>query len=172
MIRWLVLASLVAEISPAHAGEPRFAFVDLAKALEETRDGKAAQARLKAEFERKQQELDQRQEALKRQKEDLDRKGPVLQPEALAREQQRLQEQFVALQAHFTKSSRELGESQARATSPILQGLQTAARQVGERNGFVAVFERSAAVWFPSALDITAEVVRSYDTREKQPAAH
>jgi outer membrane protein len=169
--RGSALACMIAMGSAAYAAEPRFAFVDLAKDLEETRDGKAAQVRLKAEFERKQRELDQRQESLRRQKEDLDRRAAILRPEVLTREQEKLQEQFIALQSTFTKLQRELAESQARATSPILQGLQVAAAQVGERNGFTAVFERSSAVWFPASVDITNEVIRRYDTGKK-PAEH
>src|SRR5579864_4668710 len=87
--------------------ETKFAYVDLQRALEETEDGKKAKAKLKSDFDRKQQELDQKQEELKKMKEAFDKKAQLMKPEALQKEQKELQDRFVELQNIYARLQKE-----------------------------------------------------------------
>src|SRR5439155_9684109 len=93
---------------PALAATGKFAFVDLQRALEETNDGKAAKAKLKADFDRKQKELDEKQDELKKMQENLKKKAEIMKPEALQKEQKDFQERFVALQEIYARLQKEL----------------------------------------------------------------
>ena len=71
-IAYALLGGVAARAAQA---QEKIAFVDLQRALEETKDGQAAKNRLKSDFDQKQKELDAKQEELKKMKEDFDKKS-------------------------------------------------------------------------------------------------
>ena len=159
----LVTSGVTARI--ARADDSKIAYVDLQRALEETNDGKAAKAKLKSDFEKKQQELDAKQEELKKMKEDLDKKMALMKPEALQKAQQDLQQRFLALQETFQRLQKDLAVKEQDATRGILARLSQVVQGVAEREHFSIVLERnSAVVYGQPSLDITNEVIRLYNS--------
>ncbi len=148
----------------AHADD-RIAFVDLQRALEETNDGKAAKNRLKSDFDKKQQELDAKQEELKKLKEAFDKKASLMKPEALQKEQSDLQGRFMQLQDTFSRLQKDLAAKEQEATRGILGKLTLVVQKIAEREHFAMVLERSSSVvWGQPSLDVTNEVIRTYNT--------
>jgi outer membrane protein len=149
----------------AAQAEDRIAFVDLQRALEETNDGKAAKARLKSDFDKKQQELDAKQEELKKLKEAFDKKASLMKPEALQKEQADLQGRFMQLQDTFQRLQKDLAAKEQEATRGILGKLTLVVQKIAEREHFAMVLERSSSVvWGQPALDVTNEVIRTYNS--------
>lgn len=170
--RSLVAASLftalgTAAVAPvAHAAEQKLAYVDLQKALEETDDGKKAKARLKSDFEKKQKELDEKQDELKKMKDEFDKKAPMMKPEAQQAEAKKLQDRFVELQQIYARLQQDLAKKEQDATGGILRKLQMVVGQIAEKQNFTLVLEKnSSVVWGAASLDITAEVIRSYNAQ-------
>jgi outer membrane protein len=150
--------------TPAFAVTGKFAFVDLQRALEETDDGKKAKAKLKSDFDRKQQELDAKQEELKKMKEAFDKKAQLMKPEALQKEQKELQDRFVELQTIYQRLQKDLAEKEQAATRGIFTKLQAVVGKIADRDKFDMVLEKNAAVvWGQPSLDITNEVIRMYN---------
>jgi outer membrane protein len=164
----LALVLGAAQIDAAAAAESdKFAFVDLQRALEETNDGKAAKAKLKTEFERKQKELNDKTEELKKMKEALDKKSALMKEDALRKEGADLQQRFMQLQETYNRLQGELQTKEQDATRGILQKLQMVVAKIAEREHFVMVFERqSSVVWGQPSLDITNEVIRMYNSSQ------
>jgi outer membrane protein len=159
----LVTGGLTARI--ARADDSKIAYVDLQRALEETNEGKAAKAKLKSDFDKKQQELDAKQEEIKKMKEDLDKKSSLMKPEALQKAQQDLQTRFVQLQETFQRLQKDLAVKEQEATRGILTKLSQVVQGVAEREHFSMVLERnSAVVYGQPSLDITNEVIRLYNS--------
>ncbi len=172
-MKTLLLAStlLCTTIAPTVAlADVKLAYVDLQRALEETEDGKRAKAKLKSDFDRKQKELDQKQDELKKMKEDLDKKSSMMKPEALAKEQQDFQQRFVQLQEIYARLQRDLAAKEQEATHGIFAKLTTVVGKIAEREHLSLVLERSASVvWGLPSLDITNEVIRTYNTEAGTP---
>lgn len=167
LLAFMLLGSFLA---PTVAlAEPKLAVVDLQRALEETEDGKKAKAKLKADFDRKQQELDAKQDELKKIKEDLDKKLPLMKPEAADAEKKKFQDRFVELQQTYQRLQQDLAKKEQDATSGIFRKLSTVVGNIAEREHFAMVLEKnSAVVWSQPALDITNEVIRLYNTGAKK----
>lgn len=156
-----LISSVAARAAQA---DGNIAFVDLQRALEETNDGKAAKARLKSDFDKKQTELDAKQEELKKMKDALDKKAALMKPEALQKEQQDFQQRFVQLQETFQRLQKDLAGKEQEATRGILAKLTGVVQKIAERDHFSMVLERSAAVvWGQPSLDITNDVIRMYN---------
>ena len=167
LLAFMLLGSFLA---PTVAlAEPKLAVVDLQRALEETEDGKKAKAKLKADFDRKQQELDAKQDELKKMKDDLDKKLPLMKPEAADAEKKKFQDRFVELQQTYQRLQQDLAKKEQDATSGIFRKLSTVVGTIAEREHFAMVLEKnSAVVWSQPALDITNEVIRLYNTGGKK----
>ena len=148
----------------AHADD-KIAFVDLQRALEETKDGQAAKARLKADFDQKQKELDAKQEELKKMKEDFDKKSALMKEDAKQKMQQDMQQRLMQLQETYARLQGDLQKREADATRGILAKLSAVVQKIAERENFAMVLERSSSVVYGKpALDITNEVIRNYNS--------
>jgi outer membrane protein len=157
--------------TPAFAVTGKFAFVDLQRALEETEDGKKAKAKLKSDFDRKQKELDEKQEELKKMKEAFDKKAQLMKPEALQKEQKELQDRFVELQNIYARLQKDLAQKEQDATRGIFTKLQAVVGKIAEREHFDMVLEKNASVvWGQPSLDITNEVIRTYNSEAGAPS--
>ena len=144
--------------------DDKMAFVDLQRALEETKDGQAAKARLKSDFDKKQKELDEKQEELKKMKEDFDKKSALMKEDAKIKMQQDMQQRLMQLQETYARLQGDLQKKEAEATHGILAKLSQVVGKIAEREKFAMVLERSSAVvWGQPSLDITNEVIRLYN---------
>jgi outer membrane protein len=152
----------------AHADD-KIAFVDLQRALEETNDGKAAKNKLKADFDQKQKELDAKQEELKKMKEDFDKKSSLMKEDAKIKMQQDMGQRLQMLQETYARLQGDLQKKEAEATRGILAKLSAVVQKIAERENFVMVLERSSSVVYGKpALDITNEVIRTYNSGSKK----
>jgi outer membrane protein len=148
----------------AHA-EDKIAFVDLQRALEETKDGQAAKAKLKSDFDQKQKELDAKQDELKKMKDDFDKKSSLMKDDAKQKMQQDMQQRLMQLQETYARLQGDLQKREAEATRGILAKLSGVVQKIAERDHFVMVLERSSSVVYGQpSLDITNEVIRTYNT--------
>ena len=147
----------------AHADD-KIAFVDLQRALEETKDGQNAKAKLKSDFDQKQKELDAKQDELKKMKDDFDKKSALMKEDAKQKMQQDMQQRLMQLQETYARLQGDLQKREAEATRGIFSKLQQVVGKIAEREKFSMVLEKNAAVvWGQPSLDITNEVIRTYN---------
>jgi outer membrane protein len=168
MKRSSILALLLA--APAVGAEPvRIGYVDLQRAVSETGDGKRAKAKLQGLFKDKQSELDKKQEEFKKAKEELDRQKVMLKPEVQRQREKELQDRFVELQALYVKLQKELSQQEAEATKDIFAKLQRIIAKIADKEGFTMVLEKteSSILWAKPSLDLTNELIRSYNKGAK-----
>ena len=148
----------------AHADD-KIAFVDLQRALEETKDGQAAKNRLKSDFDQKQKELDAKQDELKKMKEDFDKKSALMKDDAKQKMQQEMGQRLQQLQETYARLQGDLQKKEADATRGILAKLSNVVQKIAEREHFMLVLERSSSVVYGQpSLDITNEVIRTYNS--------
>jgi len=145
--------------------DDKMAFVDLQRALEEIKDGQAAKARLKSDFDKKQKELDEKQEELKKMKEDFDKKSALMKEDAKQKMQQEMGMRLQQLQETYARLQGDLQKKEAEATRGILAKLSGVVQKIAEREHFMLVLERSSSVVYGQpSLDITNEVIRTYNS--------
>lgn len=159
------LALLAVALMPSLAlADVKFVFIDIGRALGEVEDGKKAQAKLKAEFDRRQQELDEKQEELKKMRDELEKKAKIMKPEALQKDRQVFGERVNDLQQTYQRLQQDLSAKEAAATKPIMDRLHEIIGTLAGREHFSVVLERSSSViWGQPSLDITNEVIRLYN---------
>jgi outer membrane protein len=163
--RWIigvVTLLAVAAASTVHA-EIKLAYVDIQRALNDCRNGKAAKEAFRGRLERVQSQLQSEQNEVQALKEELKKKGPLMQPD----ERQSLEEQYSRKLRDFQddyKSTRDsLQEKDNEITGAIVRDLATVVRQIGIKNGYTMVMEKGNLLWATPSTDITDDVIRNYD---------
>jgi outer membrane protein len=162
LIIGVVMLLAIVAASTARA-EVKLAYVDIQRALNDCRNGKAAKSEFRGRLERVQSQLEGEQSEVQRLKDELEKKGPLMQPD----QRQNLEQQYTRKLRDFQddyKNTRDtLQEKDNEITGAIVRDLATIVRQIGERSGYTMVMEKGNLLWATPATDITDEVIRGYD---------
>ena len=161
----LVLAAPIA----ARAAEVKVAYVDLQRALLEVEEGRDAKKRLQVMIDKKQKEIDREQEALRKEKEVLDKQASMMSEETRIQKQTELQKKLFELAQRWEKSRQEMAVSEKTELQKIFAKMDPIIAAIAQREGFTMVFEKtdSGLVYAPASLDLTNELVRLYNDRNK-----
>ena len=170
----VVLLATVSLLAPrvAHAAELKIAYVDLQRAFAEVDEGKAAKARLEQLRDAKQKEIDKDQEQLKKEKETFDRQASTMTDATRQQQGSELQKKLLELQQRFEKGRAELAQKERETLSGILAKMQPIITGIAQHDGFTMVFEKtdSGLLYAPASLDITNELIRQYNEKNKVSA--
>lgn len=159
--------AFLAVSAPGHA-QVRLAYVDVQRALNECDAGKRA----KSEFQTKIQSLDSKlqreQNEVQGLKDEIEKKGMLMNPE----QRQNLQDEYVKkakdLDRNLKDARDDLQRQDNEVTGKILHDLGIVIRNIGEQSGFTMVLEKGSILWGASNLDITDQVIRSYNSSHAQ----
>ena len=171
----------------AGAAELKLAYVDLQRAFAEVEEGKAAKAKLEQMRDAKQKEIDKEQEALRKEKEAFEKEGENFAKQSgtmtetargtkgaeLGKKQAELQKKLYDLQQKFEKGRADLAQNERETLGGILSKMQPIIGTIAQRDGFTMVFEKtdSGLLYAPASLDLTNELIRLYNEKNKVTAA-
>ncbi|MGQ0504769.1 MAG: OmpH family outer membrane protein [Myxococcaceae bacterium] len=160
-------------LSTAAKAEIKLGYVDLQRALVEVEEGRAAKKRLQGMLEGKQKDLDKEQEALRKEKELLDKQASAMNQETLVQKQTELQKKLFDLAQKWEKGKQEMAGKERTELQSIFQKMDPIIAQIAQREGLTMVFEKtdSGLVYAPASLDLTNELVRLYNDKNKGAAA-
>ncbi len=147
----------------------KVAYVDLQRALVEVEEGRAAKKRLQTLLEGKQKEIDKEQDGLKKEKELLEKQASAMNQETLVQKQTDLQKKLFELAQKWEKGKQEMATKERTELQAIFQKMDPIIAQIAQREGFTMVFEKtdSGLVYAPASLDLTNELVRLYNDKNK-----
>lgn len=178
MNRTFTLATSIACLlfaSVSQAQDFKAAYVDLQRALLEVDEGRAAKAKLQKMLDDKQKELDRQQEALRKEKELLDKQAAAMSEETRLQRQTELQQKLFALAQKWENGQKDMAVTERNELQAIFAKMDPIIAEIAAREGITMVFEKtdSGLVYAPSSLDLTNELVRLYNARNKgaKPAA-
>jgi len=157
-----VFAAVMLVTLPA-AAQTKFGFVDLQKAVTESRDGKAALKKLQDMTERKQKELNAKQDELKRLEDEIRGQGSMWNDDMKRQKLGEYQKKGLELQEFYTENARELAEREQELTAPIIDRFMKIINKIGKERGYTAVFHSGSAIYVSGTVDLTSEVIRLFD---------
>jgi outer membrane protein len=173
-------AAPVAPSAPAAAAParplpdaPRIGFVNLQRIASESAEGKASTARVQALTQKKSAEIGEKNKALQAVQQKLQQGGSVLSDaarEQLEREIERLQRDAQRMQqdaqAEIQELQQDLQNDFQRKLLPVIQ-------KVAAENRLHVLFSQadSGIIWADAGLDLTAEIVKRFDTSPAPAAA-
>lgn len=148
----------------AAAAEPKIAYVDMAKALNDVEDGKDAKARLKSDFDDKQKKLDKMQNELKTKKDEFESRSATMKPEVRQAKQEELQRQLYELQQTYMQLQKELIDRESKLTQDIAKKLRNVIEKIGDRDSYTYILDIGDTVlYYKRHMDITDDIVKEYN---------
>jgi len=162
----LVVSTVILLVMPgivSAASIVKIGVIDLQKALNATSEGMAAKASLKQKHEVKQGKLDKMQSELETMEEKL--KSPVLSEDAVKELKESYRGKKKEIIDFLSASKREEERENQALSSRILSGLVKIAREIGEKEGYTVILEKSSSgvIFSLETLDLTERVVKIYN---------
>jgi outer membrane protein len=168
------LITLVGVSASSQAAPPvaKVGFIDLQRTLNETKAGKAAKAKLEAVKTEKQKTVNDKKDAFKKEAEELEKQRVVLKPDAVAKREKELQDEYGQLQQLLQSLQQDLAKQEAQLTRDIYTKASTIIESIAKRDGYTMIVEKNegAVLWGDPQIDITPEVDKRLDAGEGQSA--
>jgi outer membrane protein len=163
--RVVLLAAL--GLSTAARADIKLGYVDLQRALQEVGEGRAARDRLKADMEKRKSELESEQNKLRDDKAVLDKQASMMSEEVRNQKFTELQKRLFDLTQRAEKMQAELAQSEQKELKKIFEKMDPIIAAIASREGLTMVFEKtdSGLVFAPASLDLTNELVRTYNDK-------
>jgi outer membrane protein len=163
----LTLIMLLTSAGAALAAETKIGFVDLQKALNLSVAGKGAKEKISGKVKEYETLVESRQEELRKLKEELEKKALLLSESARADKERDYQQKLKEFQ-RFTKDiQEELQQADADFTRRILEELFQVIKEVGEKENYTLVLEKteSSILFADDQIDLTAKIIKAYDAK-------
>jgi outer membrane protein len=169
---FVALLATLSLMSPrlVHAAEQKIAFVDLNRAFQEVDEGKAAKAKMEQLRDTKQRDIDKEQEVLKKEKDTFEKQMATMTEAARNQQGLELQRKIADLQQRFEKGRAELAQIERETASGIFEKMQPILNSIAQRDGFSMVLEKSSVMFGPPSLDLTNELIRLFNEKNKVAA--
>lgn len=163
---WFVAVAALLVSAQAFA-ELKVGYVDLQRALAEVGEGQDAKKKLQTEVEKKKKEFESEQAKLRDDKAVLDKQGAMMSEEVRNQKFTELQKRLFELTQKAEKLQLELADSERKELKKIFEKMDPIIASIAQREGLTLVFEKtdSGLVYAPASLDLTNELVRTYNDK-------
>ena len=166
----VVFLSLFATVARA---DIKLGYVDLQRALIEVGEGQAAKNKLKGEMDKKKSELDAEQAKLTDDKAVLDKQGAMMSEEVRTQKFTEWQKRLYEVMQKAQRIQEDLKLKEQTELKKIFEKMDPIIAAIAQREGLTMVFEKtdSGLVYAPASLDLTNELVRTYNDKYKVTAS-
>ena len=161
----IAFGTLVAA-GPAPAEEPvKIAYVDMQKALNESRAGKKALGELQKLMEERKAGLQRQKDAIEKKKEELDKQGLLLNEETRKNRENEIRTLERDYSRTLSDLKDEFGRREGEYTDGIRKDLLKVMEKIGKEGGYTLVLEKqySAILYAPASIDLTETLIKRYD---------
>ncbi len=147
-----------------NAGDIKIGVVDLQKALNLCKAGKAAMTGLSKRSEKMKKELQDRQAELEKLRKELEKQSLMLSLEASRDKEKEYERKFRDFKYLYQDYKDEMARQEFEAVQPILNELRNITEKIRKKNHYTIILEKSAGVICCQAdIDVTDEVIKLYD---------
>jgi outer membrane protein len=153
----LAAVVLVTAGALAQAQEPKIGYVDLQRVLRDSQPAKAAQAKLEAEFSKREKDLADMAAKLKAASERLDRDAPTLAESERNRRQRELVEQDREFQRKRREFQEDLAQRKNEELAQVLERANRAVKQIFDQEKYDLILQE--VVFASPRVDITRRVI-------------
>jgi len=165
LIRCMAVAALVLLGAGAQAQELKIGYVNSDRVLREAVPAKAAQAKLEAEFSKREKELNDTGARLKAASEKLDKDAPTLSEAERARRQRELIDQDRELQRKRREFQEDLAQRKNEELATVVERTNRVIKQIFDSEKYDLIIQE-AVFWSPR-VDITDKVIRALNATAK-----
>ena len=164
-IRFMAVAALMLLGAGAQSQELKIGYVNSDRVLREAAPAKAAQAKLEAEFSKREKELNDIGARLKAASDKLDKDAPTLAESERARRQRELIDQDRELQRKRREFQEDLAQRKNEELATVVERTNRVIKQIFDAEKYDLIVQE-AVFWSPR-VDITDKVIRALNAPAK-----
>lgn len=140
------------------------AVVDFQRAVNETNEGKAAQAKLDGMFSARRGEIEKKQKDLEAKFKDFESRAMILSDTARQEAQQQLMQEQAAFQQLYMQYEGEMQQMYMQMLQDLDTKMRAISEKVAKEKGYDVVLDRAAVVYMGgSTVDMTDALVQRYN---------
>lgn len=145
----------------------KVAVVDFQRAINETKEGKQAEKSFQLEVEERKKKFEILKGELDKMKAELEKNRLVMSEQELNTKGKAFQQKAMEAEQTGANYEQELAKKKADALRGILTGLQSVVQDIGGKEKFDFIFEKSqgGVLFATGAVDITEQVIKQYDSK-------
>jgi outer membrane protein len=155
------LALTAAAALPVSAQELKVGYVNSERVLREANPAKASQAKLEAEFGKREKDLNDQGARLKAAADKLDKDGPTLSEAEKTRRQRELIDQDRDLQRKRREFQEDLNQRKNEELATIVERANRVIKQIFDTEKYDLILQDQAVVMVSNRVDITEKVIRA-----------
>jgi outer membrane protein len=164
-ITGLLAAAVLCAVTPAIAQELKLGYVNSERVLRDSAPAKAAQAKLEAEFGRRERELNDIRNRLKAAADKFEKDTPTLPEAEKTRRQRELVDQERDLQRKQREFQEDLNQRKNEELAAVVERANRVIRQIFETEKYDAILQE--VVFAGPRVDITDKVIRALNAPAK-----
>ncbi|MEI8265447.1 MAG: OmpH family outer membrane protein [Betaproteobacteria bacterium] len=164
-IMGMAVWALAFAVSPVMAQELKLGYVNSERLLRDSAPAKAAQAKLEAEFGRRERELNDIRNRLKAAADKFEKDAPTLPESEKTRRQRELVDQERDLQRKQREFQEDLNQRKNEELAAVVERANRVIRQIFETEKYDAILQE--VVFAGPRVDITDKVIRALNTPAK-----
>jgi outer membrane protein len=157
----LLLACTSSIAVSAQAQELKIGYVNSERVVRESDIAKRSQAKLEAEFGKREKDLNDQNAALRAQAEKLDRESPTLSEAEKTRRQRELVELDRDLQRKHREFQEDLTQRKNEELSSIAERANRTIKAIGDAEHYDFILQDQLVIYFSNRVDLTKKVIDS-----------
>lgn len=165
-----VSVPLAGAAKSAQSADVKIGYVDLGKALNDSKRGKDAKAELEALVKQKQSQIDDLEKKINTQRAEFEKQAPALSEKAKQEKQAEIEKAIQDYQKLVQDAQAEVEKKRRELTTGILKELKDIIDEIGKKEGYTIILESSEGLilYSKEGLDLTDRVIKVYDERHKK----
>jgi len=165
-LAWLVLLGW---LTPGWAAQAavRIGLVDMQEVLNKSQKGLAVRQKLDQERAARQKELDAKQEEVMKLQTDFEKQAPLLSEQAKREKSETLQRKRRDAIRIAEDANRDFDKRVRETEMDITREIVAVVQEYGKDQGYSMILEHGMVVFGAPAVDITGEVIKRYDAKQK-----
>lgn len=164
-IAWMVFSLALLMGVQAFAAEAKIGVVDFQRVLRESKGGKAAKSQIEQKGKGVESSLVSKGKALEAEKKKLESEAMVMNADARENKAREFKIKVMDFQALQKKSAEDFKEYEIEIIRKVQKDVFNLVETIGKRDNYTLILEKSAALYNPSGVDITDQVIKMYDKK-------
>ena len=158
------MAVLAAFAFPVYGADiAKIGIVDFQRILSESEAGQQVQSKLQAKGREMETDLRALGKEIQELEEDLKQRATVISKEKREELQREMDIKKYDLKSKQKKYQSELRQLESKMLEKLQQEIFSLAEEIGKKQGYLLIIEKSAAVYYPESIDITDKVIEKYN---------
>lgn len=159
----MIAGGLMGSPPQASAAELKIGFVNIQKAITETKSFKKSQMKFRVELKKEKGIIEARKKKVEGMLRELNKQGFVLNPELKKAKEESFLKEKKEFERYVQDREEEFARKEKKVIEQISKKMLEVLKQLGKQKKLTMVIEKKAVFYSDSALDLTNLAVKTYD---------